>query len=191
MRRSCYWESWFLRGWIMGELSRYSIVSRSWSKFCFSYFIDKRSSCSTSNLAVFTVFIYSWFIWTIKIWTGSNNYIYLIVHEGFWKRELRDWRVFPIVTVLNLETVATPDLSVRTLYSKGLGTNFSSLLSIKSQLKLAFTIFFMSCTRSHWVPVSSFLGWLDVLPWTRILMILGVLSVSKWECTFLKRISLL
>jgi hypothetical protein len=57
----------------------------------------------------------------------------LNIHEAFWKRELRDWSVFPIVTVLNLETVATPPFSVRILYSKGLGTNLSYLLSIKSQ----------------------------------------------------------
>lgn len=133
MRRSCYWESWFFRGRIMSKLGGYSIISRPWSKFSFSHFINKRFSSSASYLPVFTVFIYPWFIRTIKIWARGNDWIDLNIHEAFWKRELRDWSVFPIVTVLNLETVATPPLSVRILYSKGLGTNLSYLLSIKSQ----------------------------------------------------------
>lgn len=76
MRRSCYRESWFFRCWIVGKLGRYSIISWSWSKLRFRYFINKRSSCSTSNLAVLTVFVYPWFIRTIEIWTRCNNFIY-------------------------------------------------------------------------------------------------------------------
>lgn len=106
-----------LRVGVVTELRRKSIVAWSWSELRSSCIINEGFSVRNAHLSASSILIDSKFKWLVLVRTGSDNCINTKVQDKSLNLSFLDCKAaFPIVTVLNLERIATPSLLVLTLY---------------------------------------------------------------------------
>ena len=141
------WESRMLGVGVVAELRGKSIVSRSWSELRSGCVVNEGLSVGNAHLSAPSILIDAEFKRPVLIGTRSDNCINVQVQDKSLNLSFLDCKAaFPIVTVRNLERMATPSLLVLTLYWNGLGLLFCYLLSMKSIWKDAY----MSFNRLFW-----------------------------------------
>lgn len=102
---------------VVAKLRRKFIVAWSWSELRPRRIVNEGLSVRNAHFSTSSILIDSKFNWLVLVRTGSGNFINPRIPDKSLNLSFLDCKAaFPIVTVLNLERIATPSLLVLTLY---------------------------------------------------------------------------